>query len=51
VSFKREVFEGEAVIVSTEIKETAQSAVSKHQILSSDKTVCVIVQIEWKKLD
>ena len=51
VSFRREVFEGEAVVVSTEIKKTAQSAVSKHQILSSDQTVCVVVQIEWKKLD
>ncbi len=51
VSFKREVFEGEEVVVSTEVKETAQSAVSKHQILSSDKTVCVVVQIDWKKLD
>lgn len=51
VSFKREVFEGEEVIVTTEVKETAHSAVSKHQILSSDKTVCVVVQIDWNRLD
>ena len=51
VAFKRELFEGEAVTVSTEIKETALGAVSKHQILSSDLTVCVVVQIDWNKLD
>ena len=51
VSFKREVFEGEAVTVRTEVKETAQCAVSKHEILSSDQTVCVVIQIEWHMLN
>ncbi len=51
VSFKREVFEGESIVVRTKVKETALSAVSKHQILSADGTVCVIVQIEWHNLN
>lgn len=51
VFFKREIFEGESVVISTEVKETAHSAVTKQQIISSDQTVCVVVQIEGIELN
>jgi len=51
VSFKCEVFEGEPVTIRTEVKKTAQRAVSKHQIIGSDQAVCVSIQIEWQQLN
>lgn len=41
VSFKREVFEGEIVKVSTAKKETASGAVSSHFIINKDGELCV----------
>ncbi len=47
VSFKREVFEGENVRVSTAKKETAMGAVSSHFVFNNDGELCVQLELDW----
>ena len=49
VSFKKEVFEKQMVIIETIKKETAFGAVSQHNILNEEEQSCVQVEFSWVK--
>lgn len=48
VNFKREVFEGEIVMIETHKKITADKAVTLHDIKTEKGELCVKVQLDWQ---